>query len=67
MSCMDRIVGELQGIRDEIGKEKAAWETSAALSNDAEHRKEYTSIAEGLQKAISIVDRRIEEIEKEVE
>jgi len=64
---MERILGELQGIRDEIGKEKAAWEMSAALSNDTEHRKEYTNIAEGLQKAISIVDRRIEEIEKEVE
>jgi len=64
---MERILEELQGIRNEIGKEKAAWEMSAALSNDAEHRKEYTSIAEGLQKAVSIVDRRIEEIEKEVE
>ena len=67
MSCTDRIAAELQDIRDEINREIAAWETSAALSNDAEHRKEYASIAEGLQKAISIVDRRMEEIEKEVE
>ena len=64
---MKEILEELQCIKDEIGKEKAAWEMAAALSNDTEHKKEYTSIAEGLQKAICIVDRRIEEIEKEVE
>ena len=67
MSCMERIVGELQGIRDEIGKEKAAWEIAAALSNDAQEKKGYAYITEGLQKAICIVDRRIEEVEKEVE
>jgi len=63
---MERILGELQSIRDEINKERAEWEMAAALSSDTDHRKEYASIAEGLQKAISIVDRKMEEIEKEV-
>lgn len=63
----DRRIEVLEEMKDELYREKAGWEEYAAIEDDAGSRARYEHIAEGLEKAIKLIDRRIEEIEKEVE